>query len=208
MPFRRGSRLDPILLTIARAFAARVKVNFDTPVRAQPEDQLKAPVVELIEGSGTLFARNVEARTEAQVQGLGARPDIGVAVDRLLSGFIELKAPGKGARPERFTSADREQWQKFQRLPNLIYTDGSEWSLFRTGTLTQRFNFAGRVVEDGATAVTAKDAEDGHRLEQLEVGQRLEEVVVPDREEVPFRDHRCLTADRPRKRGNVNITRG
>lgn len=96
---------------LARSFAARVKINFDTPVRAQPEDQLKAPVVELIEGSGTLFARNVEARTKAQVQGLGARPDIGVAVDRLLSGFVELKAPGKGARPERFTGADREQWQ-------------------------------------------------------------------------------------------------
>jgi len=151
--------VDPILLTIARAFAARVKVNFDTPVRAQPEDQLKAPVVELIEASGTLFARNVEARTEAQVPGLGARPDIGVAVDRLLSGFVELKAPGKGARPERFTGADREQWQKFQRLPNLIYTDGSEWSLFRTGTLVQRFKLAGRVVEDGARAVGPADTE-------------------------------------------------
>jgi hypothetical protein len=42
-----------MLLATARSFAARVKVNFDTPVRAQPEDQLKAPVVELIEGSGT-----------------------------------------------------------------------------------------------------------------------------------------------------------
>jgi len=150
--------LDPILLALARSFAARVKVNFDTPVRAQPEDQLKAPVVELIEGSGTLFARNVEARTEAQVQGLGARPDIGVAVDRLLSGFVELKAPGKGARPERFTGADREQWLKFQRLPNLIYTDGSEWSLYRTGDLVQRFKVHGRLVEDGAKAVAPEDA--------------------------------------------------
>lgn len=156
--------MDPILLAIARSFAARVKVNFDTPVRAQPEDQLKAPVVELIEGSGTLFSRNVEARTEAQVQSLGARPDIGVAVDRLLSGFVELKAPGKGARPERFTGADREQWLKFQRLPNLIYTDGSEWSLYRTGDLVQRFKFAGRVLEDGAKAV---DPEDGAKLESM-----------------------------------------
>lgn len=151
--------MDPILLAIGRSFAARVKVNFDTPVPAQPEDQLKAPVVELVEGSGTIFGRTVEARTEAQVQGLGGRPDIGVAVDRLLSGFVELKAPGKGARPERFTGADREQWEKFQRLPNLIYTDGSEWSLFRTGVLVQRFKLGGRVVKDGETAVRPKDAE-------------------------------------------------
>ena len=150
--------MNPILLTVARSFAARVKVNFDTPVRAQPEDQLKAPVVELIEGCGALFARNVETRTEAQVQGLGARPDIGVAIDRLLSGFVELKAPGKGARPERFTGADREQWLKFQRLPNLIYTDGSEWSLYRTGDLVQRFKLHGRLVEDGAKAVAPEDA--------------------------------------------------
>ena len=72
--------MDPILLAIARSFAAKVKVNFDTPVRAQPEDQLKAPVVELIEGGGALFARNVEARTEAHVQGLGARPDVADSV--------------------------------------------------------------------------------------------------------------------------------
>ena len=150
--------MDPILLTIARSFATKVKVNFDTPVRAQPEDQLKAPVVELIEGSEALFVRNVEARTEAQVQGLGARPDIGVAVDRLLSGFVELKAPGKGARPERFTGADREQWLKLQHLPNLIYPDGSEWSLYRTGDLVQRFKLDGRVVEDGAKAVAPEDA--------------------------------------------------
>ncbi len=150
--------MDPILLTLARSFAAKVKANFDTPVRAQPEDQLKAPVVELIEGSGALFARNVEARTEAQVQGLGARPDIGVAVDRLLSGFVELKAPGKGARPERFTGSDRDQWMKFQHLPNLIYTDASEWGLYRTGDLVQRFKFAGPIVRDGPRAVTPEDA--------------------------------------------------
>lgn len=70
--------MDPILLAAARAFAAKVKANFDTPVRAQPEDQLKAPVVELIQGCGGLFGRNVEARTEAHVEGLDGRPDIGV----------------------------------------------------------------------------------------------------------------------------------
>jgi hypothetical protein len=32
------------------------------------------------------------------------------------------------ARPERFVGHDGQQWQKFQPLPNLIYSVGSEWS--------------------------------------------------------------------------------
>jgi len=66
--------VDPILLAPAQAFAARVKANFAAPVRAQPEDQLKAPILELIQACGPLFGRTVEARTEAHVEGLGARP--------------------------------------------------------------------------------------------------------------------------------------
>jgi hypothetical protein len=156
--------VEPILLASARVFAAKVKANFDTPVRAQPEDQLKAPVVELIHGCGGLFGRNVEARTEAHVEGLGGRPDIGVAVDRLLSGYVELKAPGKGGRAERLTGADHEHWIKFQRIPNLIYTDGSEWSLYRTGSLVQRFVLTTRLLQDGAPSVTPASAE---QLESL-----------------------------------------
>jgi len=156
--------VDPILLAPAQAFAAKVKANFDAPVRAQPEDQLKAPTLELIQACGPLFGRTVEARTEAHVEGLGARPDVGVAVDRLLTGYVELKAPGKGARPERFTGSDREQWLKFQRIPNLIYTDGSEWSLYRTGALVQRLTLATRLIQDGARAVGSEQAQ---QLESL-----------------------------------------
>jgi hypothetical protein len=168
--------VDPILLAAARAFAAKVKANFDTPVRAQPEDQLKGPVVELIQGCGGLFGRNVEARTEAHVEGLGGRPDIGVAIDRLLSGYVELKAPGKGARAERLTGADHEQWLKFQRIPNLIYTDASEWSLYRTGALVQRFTLANRLMQDGAKAITPQSAE---QLESMLLSFMSWNPIVP-----------------------------
>ncbi len=75
----------------------------------------------------------VNAVTEVHVHELGGRPDIGVTVAALLSGYIELKAPGKGANPAKLKGADKAQWQKFQDLPNLIYTDGNEWALFRNG---------------------------------------------------------------------------
>jgi hypothetical protein len=47
-----------------------------------------------------------------------------------------VKAPGKGADPRRFKSQhDKEQWKKLQALPNLIYTDGQAFSLWRDGEL-------------------------------------------------------------------------
>lgn len=43
---------------------------------------------------------------------------------------IEVKAPGKGADPRRFTvEHDRKQWNKLKSLPNLLYTDGNSFSV-------------------------------------------------------------------------------
>ncbi|MFW6012348.1 MAG: type ISP restriction/modification enzyme [bacterium] len=114
-------------------YAESLAADVLSRIPAQPEDQLKAPVRRLLERTGALLKRQVASRTEAQVEGLGARPDVGVEVNGLLTGHVELKAPGKGGRAERLKGSDREQWKKFQSLPNLIYTDGLEWSLYRTG---------------------------------------------------------------------------
>lgn len=76
--------MDPILLAPARAFAAKVKANFDTPVRAQPEDQLKAPVVEIIDTSSTKSVAEgfstpstVRARSSPAVNGPNNRRPLG-----------------------------------------------------------------------------------------------------------------------------------
>ena len=72
----------------------------------------------------------VFTRTEAQVYQLGGRPDIGVSVRRALCSYVELKAPGFGARTNRFRGRDKEQWEKFKALPNVPYTDSI---LYRSG---------------------------------------------------------------------------
>jgi len=85
--------------------------------------------------------------------GLG-RPDLGVKHRGLLVGFVELKAPGKGADPGRFqNSHDRRQWESFKNLPNLIYTDGRDFALFRQG--------------DALLKVRLNAARDAEALEQL-----------------------------------------
>ncbi len=56
-------------------------------------------------------------------------------MDNALIGFIELKAPGKGADPRRFKGHDKDQWGRLQSLPNLLYSDGNQFSLWQDGEL-------------------------------------------------------------------------
>ncbi len=71
---------------------------------------------------------------ETKLSDLTVRPDFAVTRDGALIGFIEVKAPGKGADPTRFkTRHDKEQWEKLKALPNIIYTDGNAFSLWRDG---------------------------------------------------------------------------
>ena len=63
-------------------------------------------------------------------------PDFAVTSRQALVGFIEVKAPGKGADPRKFNDPhDKDQWDKLKSLPNLLYTDGNALSLSRDGKI-------------------------------------------------------------------------
>ena len=131
-------------------FAAAVADNFRQQVKAQPEDQLKPLVGDLIRRVGAAYVNGTIAyRTEVLPDDVDGRPDLGITVNTLLVGHVELKAPGIGARPERFRGTNRRQWQRFQALPNLIYTDGAEWSLYRSGELTYRVRISDDITVAG-----------------------------------------------------------
>ena len=99
-------------------------------IPAQSEDTLKVPVSNLVLGIAQ-FGKRIDIATEASYE--GSRPDIGVSVDGLLCGYIELKAPSKSISPASFKGHDREQWEKFKSIPNLIYTNGLHWIMYRYG---------------------------------------------------------------------------
>ena len=63
------------------------------------------------------------------------RPDYAIMVDGVLTGYVELKAPGKNIDPASFGKKSHEykQWQRLRNLPNLLYTNGTEWRLYRYG---------------------------------------------------------------------------
>src|SRR6266851_4950837 len=113
-------------------FGKSAKRKLSNPgATGQPEDQLRAPFEKLIEDVAILCsfrAGAVVAVGEASQVQLKTRPDYSITVDKALIGFVELKAPGKGANPNRFKDRhDKEQWERLRSLPNLLYSDGNSF---------------------------------------------------------------------------------
>ncbi len=104
-----------------------------------PEDQLRAPLEALVSDIAEILLfrpGDVVLVGEATLSALRTRPDYAVTVGGALVGFIEVKAPGKGADPRRFRDEhDRAQWTRLKSLPNLLYTDGNAFSVWRDGKL-------------------------------------------------------------------------
>ena len=135
-----------MLAALAKALATPL------PPGVQPEDQLKPPVKAVLEALGP----KVEAFTEAMVEGIG-RPDVVVRINGAICGHVELKEPGKPADPSRLKGSDKKQWERFKALPNLVYTNGSDWGLYRSGEAITKVSgvIGGGTVDAAASAKLA-----------------------------------------------------
>jgi hypothetical protein len=69
---------------------------------------------------------------------------------RTINGYIEVKAPGHVLDPAKFSGHARQQWERQRDLPNLVYTNGTHWRMYRDGAL-----LAGPVVLDGGDLAKA-----------------------------------------------------
>ncbi len=135
----------PTLADAVSTFGDHAKSKLANPsIKGAPEDQLRAPLevfVKALAGIGGVSA-DVDLVGEATLSHLALRPDYAVTVGKALVGFIEVKAPGKGADPRKFADPhDKKQWSKLKALPNLLYTDGASYSLWRDGEL------AGKIID-------------------------------------------------------------
>jgi hypothetical protein len=130
---------DTWVLSVRKYLSELRRVQALAQGEAEPEAQLIPLVKGLLEE--TLGVRVViEARPKGDTK--VGKPDLGVKHQGLLVGFVELKAPGKGADPERYRGHDREQWERFRQLPNLVYTDGRDFALFREGEKVREVRLA------------------------------------------------------------------
>ncbi len=151
-----GKTLDAIISDFGRMAKAKLS---NAAISGAPEDQLRAPLEGLISDIAEFLglpSDKIAAVGETSLADLKTRPDYAVTLHSALVGFIEVKAPGKGADPRRFTNKhDREQWEKLQTLPNLIYTDGNAFSLWRDGDLEGKVIALDGDIETAGAKLTA-----------------------------------------------------
>jgi len=150
---------EEAILTGLKKFAEAVTAKMTQLTVGEPEDQLRAPFETFIEEIGKGLKQKVICTGETKLPGRIGKPDYAVHSNKLLSGYVELKAPGIGANPKRFTGHNREQWKRFQAIPNIIYCDGNEWGLYRNGEAVGKLvRLSGDVTADGKNAVEPNDA--------------------------------------------------
>jgi len=151
---------EKAVLAVLRKFADSVTSKMTTLTVGEPEDQLRGPFEVFMREVGEALLLEVVCTGETRLPGRMGKPDYAIHAAKLLAGYVELKAPGTGANPNRFTEPhNREQWKRFRDMPNLIYCDGNEWGLYRDGQAIRPIvRLSGDVATQGRKAVTSEDA--------------------------------------------------
>ena len=144
---------------VLRDFAEAVTRKTVQLTYGEPEDQLRAPFENFMTGVGAALGQEIVCTGETPLPNRLGIPDYALHVDQLLTGYAELKAPGTGASDARFRGRDRQQFRRFTAVPNILYTDGNEWALYRGGErIRELVRLSGNVSSAGRDAVALGDA--------------------------------------------------
>lgn len=122
------------IVDAAHTMSSAYRTKRDTGV-GEPEAALRAPLVNFLEAVVAPSAMTATFTDETLLSQSGVKPDYAVFVDGqpLPAGFIEVKKPGFGVDTSKYVGRDKQQWLKIRDLPNVLYTDGQSWALYRFG---------------------------------------------------------------------------
>jgi hypothetical protein len=138
---------DPVQEAVA-AFGAAVARKWGRG--GDPEDQLRAPVEELLRRVGSHLRVDAVPYGEVRLRSLRARPDYAVDVGGrgMRAGYVELKQPDARIPPHwRPRARDRAQWEKLSSLPNVLYTNGTTWTRCSLGVVAETVDLVGSVTD-------------------------------------------------------------
>ncbi|SCE91510.1 N-6 DNA Methylase [Micromonospora coriariae] len=108
------------------------------------EAAIRSPIEMLLGAAGKQLGVTAVFHDEVRDTERQVRPDYGVSVGGAITGYMEIKAPGKSIDPGGLRGHDRVQWERQRDLPNLLYTNGTEWRLYRDRELVDApVRFAG-----------------------------------------------------------------
>jgi hypothetical protein len=138
------SRSRTVGLTIGTTTIDMVVAEFGREVtrklrtgQGSQEDHLRGPFEHMLSAIAQSLGLKITTIGETRLPSLSIRPDYAVDVAGARVGYVELKKPGHGV-PESWrspTQHDRDQWEKFQLLPNVLYSDGEQFARYNFGKL-------------------------------------------------------------------------
>lgn len=117
------------------AYGAAAQARLSGP--GEREALLVTPISNFIEAVGALSGGVVVPHDEVSEFNGSVRPDFAIRVGGLITGHVELKAPGTSLDPANYGASTHNyrQWQRLRELPNLLHTNGTEFRLWRFGEL-------------------------------------------------------------------------
>lgn len=151
--------MSPTVDSVVSALGAELKQKLAQPVvTGDPEDQLRTPLDTFLRAmAGVLGYADVNVIGEVKMADVSSRPDFAITIGDALTGFVEIKALGKGADPRRYKGHDKAQFERLRLLPNVLYTDSQSWSLWQNGELVGRVERLDGDVVSAGTALTGGD---------------------------------------------------
>lgn len=124
----------------------------------QREAAIRAPLDVLISTIGKALGRPAVLHDEVSDFDRRVRPDFGVSIDGIVMGYIEVKAPGVGIDPAKMSGHDLRQWERQRDLPNLVYTNGTQWRHYLDGELIADATLTDQPLHEVGGALTSKPA--------------------------------------------------
>lgn len=132
------------------------------------EAAIRAPLETLLSDVGAQLGLTVVPHDEVRDTERGVRPDYAISVDGAVTGYLEVKRPGHSIDPTTFRGHDQRQWERQRDLPNLIYTNGTEWRLWRDSEpVGNGARLGGGALSEAGGALTAPAALEGLLTEFL-----------------------------------------
>lgn len=106
-------------------------------LHGQKEAAIRRAVETLLVDAAGVLGLQAILHAEVAIAAHRIRPDLAVRIGkspRNIVGYVELKSPDKNViHPGGLNQRDRRQWEGMSKLPNLIYTNGQTWIMYRSG---------------------------------------------------------------------------
>ncbi|MFC7511104.1 hypothetical protein ACFQV4_11390 [Streptomyces thermocarboxydus] len=106
-------------------------------LHGQKEAAIRRAVETLLVDAASALGLQTVLHAEVAIDAHRIRPDLAVRIGKLshnIVGYVELKSPDKSViHPSGLNPRDRRQWEGMAKLPNLIYTNGQTWIMYRSG---------------------------------------------------------------------------